>query len=67
MGGIVGPPEVAKRLWPESSFLLELGGNNAIVVSNNADLNLALGSILFGAVGTAGEALHHHTARDCAP
>ncbi|MHC1724912.1 MAG: aldehyde dehydrogenase family protein [Syntrophobacteraceae bacterium] len=35
--------------------LLELGGNNAIIVTRNADLNLALRAILFGAVGTAGQ------------
>jgi aldehyde dehydrogenase (NAD+) len=35
--------------------LLELGGNNAIIVMDDADLNLALRAILFGAVGTAGQ------------
>jgi aldehyde dehydrogenase (NAD+) len=35
--------------------ILELGGNNAIVVSDSADLNLATRAILFGAVGTAGQ------------
>jgi aldehyde dehydrogenase (NAD+) len=35
--------------------LLELGGNNAIVVSDKADLDLAVRAILFGAVGTAGQ------------
>lgn len=35
--------------------LLELGGNNAIVVMDDADLDLALQSILFAAVGTAGQ------------
>src|SRR5258706_6002677 len=35
--------------------LLELGGNNAIIVSPTADLNLATRAILFGAVGTAGQ------------
>jgi aldehyde dehydrogenase (NAD+) len=35
--------------------LLELGGNNAIVVDATADLDLALRGILFGAVGTAGQ------------
>jgi aldehyde dehydrogenase (NAD+) len=35
--------------------LLELGGNNAIVISENADLDLALRAVLFGAVGTAGQ------------
>jgi aldehyde dehydrogenase (NAD+) len=35
--------------------ILELGGNNAIIISKDADLNLALNSALFGAVGTAGQ------------
>jgi aldehyde dehydrogenase (NAD+) len=43
---------VAKRL---ARSLLELGGNNAIVVAPSADLKLAVRAILFGAVGTAGQ------------
>ena len=35
--------------------ILELGGNNGIVVTPSADLNLAKRAILFGAVGTAGQ------------
>ncbi|MBU6351094.1 MAG: aldehyde dehydrogenase family protein [Chloroflexi bacterium] len=35
--------------------LLELGGNNAILVSDKADLDLATRAIVFGAVGTAGQ------------
>jgi aldehyde dehydrogenase (NAD+) len=35
--------------------ILELGGNNAIVLMEDADLELALPAILFGAVGTAGQ------------
>ncbi len=35
--------------------ILELGGNNAIVVLEDADLELAIPAILFGAVGTAGQ------------
>lgn len=35
--------------------ILELGGNNAIVVMDDANLDLALRAILFGAVGTAGQ------------
>ncbi len=35
--------------------ILELGGNNAIVVAADADLDLATRAILFGAVGTAGQ------------
>jgi aldehyde dehydrogenase (NAD+) len=43
---------VANRL---GRTLLELGGNNAIIVAGDADLRLAVRSILFGAVGTAGQ------------
>jgi aldehyde dehydrogenase (NAD+) len=35
--------------------ILELGGNNAIIVTPSANLDLALRAILFGAVGTAGQ------------
>ncbi len=35
--------------------LLELGGNNAIIISENADLDIALVGSLFGAAGTAGQ------------
>ena len=43
---------VAQRL---GRTLLELGGNNGIVVMNDADLDLALRAVLFAAVGTAGQ------------
>src|SRR6516165_443815 len=51
MGRHVGQA-VARRL---GRSLLELGGNNAIIVAPSADLNLAIRAILFGAVGTAGQ------------
>ncbi len=35
--------------------ILELGGNNAIIVAEDADLDMAVRTILFGAVGTAGQ------------
>ncbi|HZG24532.1 MAG TPA: aldehyde dehydrogenase family protein, partial [Chitinophagaceae bacterium] len=35
--------------------LLELGGNNAIIVTESADLDIALPACVFGAVGTAGQ------------
>ncbi len=35
--------------------LLELGGNNAVIVMDDADQDLALHAVLFGAVGTAGQ------------
>src|SRR5690349_12676232 len=43
---------VAKRM---GRSLLELGGNNAIIVDKSADLKLAIPAIVFGAVGTAGQ------------
>jgi aldehyde dehydrogenase (NAD+) len=43
---------VARRL---GKSLLELGGNNAIIVDEFANLELAVTSIVFGAVGTAGQ------------
>jgi aldehyde dehydrogenase (NAD+) len=43
---------VAERL---GRSLLELGGNNAIIVDESADLDLAVPAIVFGAVGTAGQ------------
>ncbi|WP_050454193.1 L-piperidine-6-carboxylate dehydrogenase [Candidatus Burkholderia verschuerenii] len=51
MGRTVGI-EVARRF---GRSILELGGNNAGIVSNTADLELALRGILFSAVGTAGQ------------
>ncbi len=45
---------VAQRL---GKSLLELGGNNAIIVDDSANLDLAVPGIVFGAVGTAGQAL----------
>jgi aldehyde dehydrogenase (NAD+) len=51
MGRHVGQV-VASRL---GKSLLELGGNNAVIVSSQADLDLAVRAILFGAVGTAGQ------------
>lgn len=44
--------KVSERL---GKYLLELGGNNAIIVTENADLNLSVPAIVFGAVGTAGQ------------
>ncbi|MFA6400771.1 MAG: aldehyde dehydrogenase family protein [Salinivirgaceae bacterium] len=35
--------------------IMELGGNNAVIVSHHADLEMAIPSIVFGAVGTAGQ------------
>jgi aldehyde dehydrogenase (NAD+) len=43
---------VAARL---GRTLLELGGNNGVIVMDDADLDLAVRAVLFGAVGTAGQ------------
>ena len=43
---------VGKRL---GKTILELGGNNAVIVSKDGDLDMALRAVLFGAVGTAGQ------------
>jgi aldehyde dehydrogenase (NAD+) len=51
MGKAVGAT-VGARL---GRALLELGGNNAIIISKEADLNIAILGALFGAVGTAGQ------------
>jgi aldehyde dehydrogenase (NAD+) len=45
-------PVVAARM---ARSLLELGGNNAIIVDATADLELATRAVLFGAAGTAGQ------------
>jgi aldehyde dehydrogenase (NAD+) len=51
MGRSVGKM-VAERF---GKSILELGGNNAIIVTENASLDMALRAIVFGAVGTAGQ------------
>ena len=43
---------VAGRL---GKYIMELGGNNAIILTENANLEMAIPSIVFGAVGTAGQ------------
>ena len=67
MGREVGP-NVARRF---GRSLLELGGNNAVIVTPSADLDLAVRGILFAAVGTAGQRctstrriIAHHSVRD---
>ncbi len=47
LGGIVG-----ERL---GRTILELGGNNAVIVTPNADLSLAIPNIAFGSIGTCGQ------------
>ncbi len=51
VGRIVGT-NVAKRF---GKSILELGGNNAIIFTENADLNMSIIGAVFGAVGTAGQ------------
>lgn len=51
MGKAVGEA-LGKRL---GRALLELGGNNAIIISKHADLNMTIIGAVFGAVGTAGQ------------
>ena len=51
MGQAVGP-RVAARF---GRSLLELGGNNAIIVAPSADLNMAVRAVAFAAAGTAGQ------------
>ena len=61
-------PRVAARL---GRSLLELGGNNAVIVAPSADLDLALRGLVFGAWGTAGQRctttrrlIVHHSVRE---
>ncbi|SEO25659.1 aldehyde dehydrogenase (NAD+) [Gemmobacter aquatilis] len=51
MGSIVGPKVAARWGRP----ILELGGNNAMIVAPSADLDMAVRAIVFSAVGTAGQ------------
>ena len=51
MGKAIGVA-MAQRL---GRSLLEIGGNNAIIISEHADLDIAVRGALFGAVGTAGQ------------
>jgi aldehyde dehydrogenase (NAD+) len=51
IGRMVGV-KVAERM---GKSLLELSGNNALIVDESADLKLAIPSIVFGAVGTGGQ------------
>jgi aldehyde dehydrogenase (NAD+) len=44
--------KVAERF---GKTILELGGNNAIIIDETADLNLVIPAVVFGAVGTAGQ------------
>ena len=50
--GKIVAAKVASRL---GKTILELGGNNAIILDESADMQLAIPAIVFGAVGTAGQ------------
>tara|TARA_B100000989_G_scaffold297560_1_gene283665 strand:+ start:405 stop:2003 length:1599 start_codon:yes stop_codon:yes gene_type:complete len=57
---LTGSTEMGKKLGPIvterfGKLIMELGGNNAMIVTPNANEKLALKSILFSAVGTAGQ------------
>jgi acyl-CoA reductase-like NAD-dependent aldehyde dehydrogenase len=54
-----GSTSIGKRISADvhkrfGRTILELGGNNAAIISNDADLELALKSCVFSCVGTAG-------------
>ncbi|MBK7211805.1 MAG: aldehyde dehydrogenase family protein [Bacteroidales bacterium] len=57
---VTGSTEVGKRVATIvgkrlGKTILELGGNNAVIISKHADLEMTLQSVVFGAVGTAGQ------------
>ena len=48
--------DVAKRVGARlGKTLLELGGNNAVIITQNAEIKHAISNIVFGAVGTCGQ------------
>ncbi len=60
MVSFTGSTDMGKRVGEVvggrlGSTILELGGNNAIIIDESADLELALRAVLFGAVGTSGQ------------
>ncbi|CAN5470762.1 aldehyde dehydrogenase family protein [soil metagenome] len=55
-GSIRMGKEVAKTVGARlGKTILELGGNNAIIISKDADLEMTIRAVVFGAVGTAGQ------------
>ena len=50
--GIQIAQSLSKRL---GRSILELGGNNAVIIAEDADIDMALRAVLFGAIGTAGQ------------
>jgi aldehyde dehydrogenase (NAD+) len=51
----VGRKAAEKIAGRFGKYILELGGNNAIIITPDADLKMAMPAIVFGAVGTAGQ------------
>ena len=55
-GSVPGGRHVGKLVQERfGKLLLELGGNNAVLVSDQADLDIALQAVYFGAIGTSGQ------------
>lgn len=57
---LTGSTAVGKRAaeivsWRMGKTILELGGNNAVIISGKADLALAIPAVVFGSIGTAGQ------------
>jgi len=60
LGSATGPTRMDKKVGEAvgarlGKSLLELGGNNAIIMTENADIEMALRAVVFGAVGTCGQ------------
>ena len=55
-GSVSGGRHVGKLVQERfGKAILELGGNNAVIVSDQADLDIALQAVYFGAIGTSGQ------------
>jgi aldehyde dehydrogenase (NAD+) len=55
-GSVSGGRHVGRLVQERfGKLILELGGNNAIIVSDKANLDIALKSVFFGAIGTSGQ------------
>jgi aldehyde dehydrogenase (NAD+) len=55
-GSVPGGRHVGKLVQERfGKLILELGGNNAVIVSDRADLDIAIRAVYFGAIGTAGQ------------
>ena len=55
-GSVPGGRHVGKLVQERfGRLILELGGNNAVIVSDKADLDIAIRAVYFGAIGTSGQ------------